>query len=58
MQNPGIVAAAVDADIRAARLIGATGTPAIVVNGWYLPGGSSVQRVDSLARAVGNFEKQ
>jgi protein-disulfide isomerase len=45
-------AAAIEADVRAANAIGATGTPAIVVNGWHFLGGATMDQLDSVTRAL------
>jgi protein-disulfide isomerase len=42
----------IQADIADITQIGGTGTPAVIVNGWYLPAGASPDRLDSIARAV------
>ena len=46
LEDP-LTRAGVETDIEHARAFGATGTPAVVVNGWYFPGGVSRERLDS-----------
>jgi protein-disulfide isomerase len=40
---------AIERDIEAVARIGGTGTPTVVVNGWLLRGGASLQMLDSIA---------
>jgi len=46
------MAAIIDTDVREAHRIGATGTPTIVVNGWYMPGGANMGQLDSITRVL------
>jgi protein-disulfide isomerase len=43
---------AIDEDVAAAKAIGGTGTPTIVVNGWLLTGGGDRDRIDSLVQSA------
>jgi protein-disulfide isomerase len=50
--NQDTAVPAIEKDIQEALKLEATGTPTVIVNGWYLRSGGSKKRVDSIAQAL------